>query len=233
MKIKINIITYIALLLSFLSGYFDYTFVLIISIIIHELGHCIVGSLLKMKVKEIEIYLFGGITKLESSLNTKIYKEILMIISGPLVQILFILLMYKLNTLGIIRNITYEKIYMINILLLKFNLLPIIPLDGGRLLNNLLDYILPYKQSIKVTLLISLVLTPLIFFIIGKILAIYLFIFILINIYEEFKGIDSKLNKLLLERKLIDFNFRKTDYIDNINKVKRNHNYVIYKIQNA
>lgn len=232
MKIKIHALTYLLILISFLAGYFDYTFLCLITIIIHEMGHYILAVILNIKVKEIEIFLIGGVTKLESDLNTKIYKEIIVLLAGPLFQILFLLIIYVLHRSGLVSYIVFNKVLKINITLLKINLLPIVPLDGGRLINNILDVIFSYKTSFYITIIISLITSPLLFIIVNKLVALVLFIFIIINIIDEIKGINKKLNKLIMERKIKNYNYKKTTYINNINKVKRNKNYVIYKIQN-
>ena len=178
MKIKIHALTYLLILISFLAGYFDYTFLCLITIIIHEMGHYILATILNIKVKEIEIFLIGGVTKLESDLNTKIYKEIIVLLAGPLFQILFLLIIFVLHRNGLVSSIVFNKVYKINIILLKINLLPIAPLDGGRLINNILDIIFPYKTSFYITIIISLITSPLLFIIVNKLVALVLFIFI-------------------------------------------------------
>ena len=54
-KIRVDISTYVIVLLSFLAGYFEYTFLTIIIIIVHEMGHFLTGYFLKLKVKEISL----------------------------------------------------------------------------------------------------------------------------------------------------------------------------------
>ncbi len=47
------------------------------------MGHFVTGIILKLNVKEIRVFFFGGVTVLEEDLNLCIYKEILLIIMGP------------------------------------------------------------------------------------------------------------------------------------------------------
>lgn len=146
---------------------------------------------------------------------------------GPLVQILFLLFMSYLYKINLINSLTYNKIYTINKILLTFNLLPIIPLDGGKILNNILDLILPYKMSHKVTLIIGFISLPLLFLIDNKLLVLVLFIYLIVNLIEEVNIHKVKLELLLLERKYKKYNFKKCIYINNINKVYRNKNYCL------
>ena len=62
------------------------------------MGHFVTGIILKLNVKEIRVFFFGGVTVLEEDLNLCIYKEILLIIMGPVIQILFYLLIYIFYT---------------------------------------------------------------------------------------------------------------------------------------
>lgn len=216
-------------MLSFLAGYFEYTFLTILLIIVHELGHYLMGLFLKLKVKEINIYMFGGVTILNEDLNLPIYKEVLFLVMGPLSQILFVLLIKLLYTIGYVNALTFDKIIIINKFLLTFNLLPILPLDGGKLVNNILDYFISYKLSHKITIIISLLFIPFIFIINNKMLGIVLIIFLLYKIYLEINNNKHKLNKLLLERKLKLYKFKKLKRINTFEEVKRNENFYIIK----
>lgn len=187
------------------------------------------GLFLNLKVKEINIYMFGGVTILNEDLNLPIYKEVLFLVMGPLSQILFVLLIKLLYTIGYVNALTFDKIIIINKFLLTFNLLPILPLDGGKLVNNILDYFIPYKLSHKITIIISLLFIPFIFIINNKLLGIVLIIFLLYKIYLEINNNKHKLNKLLLERKLKLYKFKKLKRINTFEEVKRNENFYIIK----
>ena len=193
------------------------------------MGHFITGKLLHLKVKEIKLFMFGGVTTLDEDLNLNIYKEILLLIMGPITQILFVALLLILYRLEIISTLSYIKFYNINMLLLKFNLLPILPLDGGKLINNLLDLIISYDLSHTISIIISFISLPLLFTFDNKLLIIILFIFLLLNLLNEISIHKYRLELLLLERKYKKFNFKKTIKINNIKNIMRNKNYVIVK----
>ena len=227
MKIKIDFSTYIVILLSFLAGYFEYVFISFFLIFVHELGHFIVGSLLNLNMKEVRIMAFGGVTVLDEDLNSNIYKEILMLVAGPITQILLFLFLTYLNNLQVINFYTYSKISFINKALLSFNLLPILPLDGGKLVNNILDIFLSFKTSHFLTLIISFISLPLLLLIDNKLFVIVLCLFLIIKLIEEINIHKYRLNKLILERKIKDYRFNKTIFINSISKIKRNKNYVL------
>ena len=89
MKININNTTYIFLLLAFLSGYFEYMFLLLLIITIHECGHAIFAKIINFKFDSIIIYPFGGVTKYNEDLNISTNKELFVLIGGIYFQILF------------------------------------------------------------------------------------------------------------------------------------------------
>ena len=146
MKIKIHNSTYIVLLLSFLSGYFEYMYLFLLIIIIHEIGHVIFGYFVNFKYSTIIIYPFGGLTIYNEELNINSNKELISLLGGIIFQILFYLLILLLYNNLFITDHVFMIIKKINILLISFNFLPILPHDGGRLLCSILEKLFPYKK---------------------------------------------------------------------------------------
>lgn len=224
-KIRIDISTYVIVLLSFLAGYFEYTFLTIIIIIVHEMGHFLTGYFLKLKVKEISLFMFGGVTIFDEDLNLNIFKELLVVVMGPVVQMLFYMIVYYLYTKGFVSVNTMKKVSTINLILLEFNLLPILPLDGAKILNNILDLILSYDLAHKVSLAVSFLALPLVFLFDNKLIIILVVISLLLRLFEEINWHKFRINKLLLERKLKGIKFKKVREFESLTKVKRNVTY--------
>lgn len=213
------------MLLSFLAGYFEYTFLTIIIIIVHEMGHFLTGCFLKLKVKEISLFMFGGVTIFDEDLNLNIFKELLVVVMGPVVQMLFYMIVYYLYTKGFVSVNTMKKVSTINLTLLEFNLLPILPLDGAKILNNILDLILSYDLAHKVSLAVSFLALPLVFLFDNKLIIILVVISLLLRLFEEINWHKFRINKLLLERKLKGIKFKKVREFESLTKVKRNVTY--------
>lgn len=213
------------MLLSFLAGYFEYTFLTIIIIIVHEMGHFLTGYFLKLKVKEISLFMFGGVTIFDEDLNLNIFKELLVVAMGPVVQMLFYMIVYYLYTKGFVSVNTMKKVSTINLILLEFNLLPILPLDGAKILNNILDLILSYDLAHKVSLAVSFLALPLVFLFDNKLIIILVVISLLVRLFEEINWHKFRINKLLLERKLKGIKFKKIREFESLTKVKRNVTY--------
>lgn len=224
-KIRVDISTYVIVLLSFLAGYFEYTFLTIIIIIVHEMGHFLTGYFLKLKVKEISLFMFGGVTIFDEDLNLNIFKELLVVVMGPVVQMLFYMIVYYLYTKGFVSVNTMKKVSTINLILLEFNLLPILPLDGAKILNNILDLMLSYDLAHKVSLAVSFLALPLVFLFDNKLIIILVVISLLLRLFEEINWHKFRINKLLLERKLKGIKFKKIREFESLTKVKRNVTY--------
>ena len=110
MKIEFHY-TYLIIALSFiLTGYFSNLLVFTSIIIIHELGHYLIAKLNHLKVEKIIIYPYGGITKMNNPINTKINVDLLVAISGVLFQTIYYLLIFFLYKQGIIRQYIFCKI---------------------------------------------------------------------------------------------------------------------------
>lgn len=226
-KINISNITYIFLLFSMLAGYFEYMFLLLFFIIIHELGHLIIASILNFKIDKIIIYPFGGLTKFNNLINTEINKELLVAISGPVIQILLFLFLLYLYNIDYINDNVFEKIKLINYSLLYFNLLPIIPLDGSKILSLTFQKFFSFRLSSKTIVIISIVIIILILILNKEILIIVLSLLLMKNIYFEIKENSYKYNKFLLERYMYNFNFKKDKIINKVDDMYKDRSHII------
>lgn len=114
-----------------------------ISVLLHEIGHCILALKNKCPVSEIILTPIGGIAKL-TRLPEDPREEIQIAIAGPLVSFFLGLssfILFKFTTmLGIQLFATLLFIlFIINTALLLFNLIPAFPMDGGRVFRAYLS----------------------------------------------------------------------------------------------
>ena len=180
--------------------------------------------ILGIKIDEIYIYPLGGISKFNMDLNISINKELLILINGPLFQHLAYLLLLILlpKYKGLINTYHYS--------ILIFNLLPIYPLDGGKLVKLILNKVISYKNSLKLIIYSSYLITIILFITNKKNISIFIMIsLLLILITKERNKIDYIYNKYLLERYLNNYNFKSNKIINNINKLYRDKKHLIYK----
>lgn len=227
MKIKIHDTTYIFLLIAFLSGYFEYIFLFLITIFIHESGHYFFSKIIGFKYAKIVIYPFGGLTIYDEDLNISTNKELFALAGGIIFQLLFyffIVILYKNNY---VTTHVYSIIKNINYLLISFNFMPILPLDGGKLTNIVFDKLFNYKLSNKLSIIISIIFI-MFFMIYNKTYySIILSLFLIKNIYYEIVNYKYRFNKFILERYLNNYKFNKIKKVKTINKFKRDYTHII------
>lgn len=177
-----------------------------------------------VEVEKIIIYPLGGISKFKMPLNISLIKEFLILISGPIFQ--FIAYYFLLKCFPRYKSLIILYHYSI----LIFNLLPIYPLDGGKLLNLLLSIKMPFKMSLKTVIIISYI-TIIILVIMNypniHINLILMVIFLIYKLISEKKKIDYLYNKFLLERYLSKYSFSKSKIINNENNFYRDRRHLV------
>lgn len=219
-KIYIHPFFGLIIIISSFTGNFNKFFIFISIILVHELGHILIGLLFKWKIEKIVILPFGGLTIFNEYINRPLFEEFLVCISGPVFQFIYYLIISNFIDVS---NLHYS--------LLLFNLLPIIPLDGSKLLNLLFNKLISFYASYIVTVIVSIVVI-----VFGIIMVLYnwnllFFLTILLLLFKtikEFKMINYIFNRFLLERYMKIFNFTKIKriYSLNIKKMSRDYKHV-------
>lgn len=207
-------------LISAFTGNFKSFILFSIIIVVHEFGHLLMAFLLKWKVEKVLLLPFGGVTIFNEDLNRPMIEEFLILICGPLLQIVFVYF-FSDNS----KIISYSNI------ILLFNLLPIFPLDGSKFFNLFLNLFLSFKKSHLYTIYFSFVVMLLVFIKYDfNLMLVLIFLFIFFKVMDEFKNHRLIFNRFLLERYSKDFNFKKCKIIrsDNFNKMKRDYKHIFF-----
>lgn len=124
---------------------FSFAVLLYLSVIVHELAHSLVAKHFGLPVRRIAIYFLGGVSEIEREPETP-GREFAVAIAGPLLSLaiaVVTLLLLRLHivpddngTTGIeIARYFVTSLCLSNFLVAGFNLLPGLPLDGGRVLR--------------------------------------------------------------------------------------------------
>ena len=165
MKIKMNLYIFPCIALFFITNQIEIYALIMIFALIHELAHLVCGVFLGFKPETFRIMPFGFSIEFKSIIedyNKKVLKsniiaikKIIIALAGPIINLIIVIL-------GILFNINNNIIYS-NFLIFIFNLIPIYPLDGGRILKNTLKIFFGNRKANdyinKITNILFIILT--------------------------------------------------------------------------
>ena len=142
---------------------------LFLSVLLHELAHSFVAIREGLKVRDITLFFLGGMANLEKECTTS-KGSLKIAISGPLLSLLLAFLMYLLSNIlsesSLIFSNLFKQVGSLNLLIGVFNLIPIIPLDGGIILKSLIWHFTGSKRAgIKVAISVAKFISFIAFFV--------------------------------------------------------------------
>ena len=156
-KININILTVFLLVISFILGQGKLILMYYYVAIFHELFHLLACKIFKVNVVSFNILPLGVSMKVDNIDNVHSLKQIIIYLAGPLSCLVNILVFRLLYEYDFINQINYDYLSKINIIMALVNLLPIFPLDGYKIFNNILLTIFPYKKSLNISMFTSFI----------------------------------------------------------------------------
>lgn len=208
MQLRIDLKIFLFLLIFFLTKQIEVYLLFMLFAIVHELGHLFVGVLLGFKPKGININPFGlsicfYINCNEYSKNLKkgrkiILKKLLIALAGPIINF-FIALCCIFFDIEILQYIREEIIYT-NLIIGFFNLIPIYPLDGGRIIKYIIhinkNLINAYKYTYIIsntTLIILTAISSIVILYLKNIAILFIVLYLWIMIIKENKIYTKKM----------------------------------------
>jgi stage IV sporulation protein FB len=120
---------------------------LFLCIVLHEFGHILMARRFGVRTPDVILLPIGGVARLER-IPDEPKQELLIALAGPAVTLAIALLIYCVILVAgdqpalrdpTIGDISFlDRLMVVNVYLLLFNLIPAFPMDGGRVLRALL-----------------------------------------------------------------------------------------------
>ncbi|MBW9144330.1 M50 family metallopeptidase [Clostridium sp. CM027] len=132
-------------------------------VFIHEMMHYLTARILGFSGFDIEILPVGAVLKVKDLDEASAKEDLIISLSGPLLNLLLAVIFY---ILFILFNRPYlHLIYKSNLALGIFNLIPAFPLDGGRVLRDILNIKTIYRRANEISIRVSMILGSIFMFI--------------------------------------------------------------------
>ncbi len=127
------------------------------SVLIHEIGHALTARAYGIETKEIRLWFLGGVAQFEA-IPRRRGVEAVIALAGPVTSALLALVLFGLMQLFPVTaaaRVVLSYLCVTNLGLALFNLLPALPLDGGRILRSLLALYMPRLDATNLAVGVS------------------------------------------------------------------------------
>ena len=135
------------LILFFLAGMGGKALAVFSAVILHEVAHAMTARMMGLSVREIELMPFGGVARIDRLNETGSMNEFIIAAAGPAMSLVLAAVMH----IGAIEYKEWSEAYAfyarVNLTLAVFNLMPGLPLDGGRMLRAFLAQRMDYARA--------------------------------------------------------------------------------------
>lgn len=154
MKLRINPWFWLIMFVAGLTGHGLYVIATIISVLLHETAHAVAAWAFSYPTYRIDLFPFGGVAIMDSALGGDPVAEGYTALAGPLYSLFFAALtFYGGDWLG--GGSFFKAMSNINLSLGLLNLLPLYPLDGGRVVRSMIGRFLGLREATRVMSLLT------------------------------------------------------------------------------
>lgn len=228
--------------IALVTGTFIQFAIIIAIVFMHECGHFLAAKWFNWRINAVILWAFGGVMATDEDESRPLKEEVIVTLSGPLQHVIIFGAVQLFHWFGIMSDYLYETAILLNSVIFLFNLLPIYPLDGGKLLKVSLSGFLPFRKSYQFSLLFSMLVCLGIIILQLTVLpftftAFFIMAFLLLELFRYWKHEYFTFIRFLLHRTAHGKNAKKTGrifvtdedrFIDVFNRFKKNVYYYVY-----
>ncbi len=154
-EVRVHPVLPLYLAYAWLTGHGLFALLAFGSILLHELAHSVCAATFGQAPHSIEITPLGAVMRLEDEGRLPPIKRALMLLAGPAMTCMLCAFAVGMTRIALIPLEVGRLLFLSNVSILLLNLLPALPLDGGRLATLLLGCLLPLHMAHRVMRVVS------------------------------------------------------------------------------
>lgn len=203
--IHLHPVLFVFIIISFLTGTFVDLMTILAIVLFHEIGHFTAAKLFAWRVRGIMLWIFGGVMETDENGTRPFHEEILVTLAGPIQHVFLYGLIYIISGTQTLSPSIIDIAYFYNTVILLFNLMPIWPLDGGKIVFLIFSKVMPYRKSYNTVIIFSICFNLIAVFILFSLVpftlsAFLLFSFLLMENRKDWKQRYYVFIRFLLQR---------------------------------